>query len=344
MFKAKDLGIDLGTANILVYIRGEGVVMQEPSVVAIQKNTKEILAVGSEAKQMIGRTPENIVAIRPMKDGVIADFDVAQAMLRYFINKTKARFTLIKPAVVIGVPTGITAVEERAVKDAALQAGAKDVMLLAEPMAAAIGSGMPVGEPTGNMIVDIGGGTTEVAVISLGGIVTDRSIRVGGDEMDAHIVSYLKRKYNLLVGERTAEDLKMKYGSAYFTDSAEDQKRKNIRCSIRGRDLVEGLPKNVELTGEEICEALKEPVGRILEGIRYCLEHTPPELSSDIMDKGIVLAGGGSLLYGLDKLVRDETHMPVYVAEQPLTAVAEGTGIVVENLDKWRKILANVAN
>ncbi len=342
MFKAKDLGIDLGTANILVYIRGEGVVMQEPSVVAIQKSTREILAVGSEAKQMIGRTPENIIAIRPLKDGVIADFDVAQAMLRYFINKSKSKFSLIKPNVVVGVPTGITAVEERAVKDAALQAGAKDVQLLAEPMAAAIGAGMPVGEPTGNMIVDIGGGTTEVAVISLGGIVTERSIRVGGDEMDAAIVNYLKRKYNLLVGERTAEDLKMHYGSAYFSDSADDQKRKVERCSIRGRDLVEGLPKNIELSGEEIRLAMQEPVNRIIEGIRYCLEHTPPELSSDIMDKGIILAGGGSLLYGLDKLIRDETGMPVYVADDPLTAVAKGTGIVVENLDKWRKTLANI--
>lgn len=342
MFRAKDLGIDLGTANILVYVRGEGVVMQEPSVVAIQKSSREILAVGNEAKQMLGRTPESIVAIRPLKDGVIADFDVAQAMLRYFITKSKNKFSMIKPAVVVGVPTGITAVEERAVKDAALQAGAKDVQLLAEPMAAAIGAGLPVGEPTGNMIVDIGGGTTEVAVISLGGIVTDRSIRIGGDEMDTNIVSYLKREYNLLVGERTAEDLKTHYGSAYFSDSDEDQRRRRAKYAIRGRDLVEGLPKNIDLSGEEIKEALKEPIGRILEGIRYCLEHTPPELSSDIMDKGIILAGGGSMLWGFDKLIRDETGMPVYVAEDPLTVVAKGTGIVVENLDKWRKLLTNI--
>jgi len=340
MFKAKDLGIDLGTANILVYIRGEGIVMQEPSVVAIQKSTKEILAVGNEAKRMIGRTPENIIAIRPMKDGVIADFDVAQAMLRYFITKASHRFSLIKPAIVIGVPTGVTAVEERAVKDAALQAGAKDVQLLSEPMAAAIGAGMPVEEPTGNMIVDIGGGTTEVAVISLGGIVTDKSIRVGGDEMDSHIISYLKRKYNLMIGDRSAEDIKISYGSAYFTDAPEDQERKNSMYPIRGRDLVEGLPKTIEVSGAELQEAMREPVGRIMEGIRYCLEHTPPELSADIMDKGIVLAGGGAMLYGLDKLIRDETGMPVTLSEDPLTAVAMGTGIVAENLSQWRKILA----
>lgn len=341
MLKARDLGIDLGTANVLVYVRGEGVVMHEPAVVAIQKSSREILSVGIEAKKMIGRTPESIVAIRPLKDGVIADFDVAQAMLRYFINKTKDRFSLVKPAVVVGVPTGITAVEERAVKDAALQAGAKDVQLLAEPMAAAIGSGLPVAEPTGNMIVDIGGGTTEVAVISLGGIVTDCSIRIGGDEMDASIGSYLKKRYNLLVGDRTAEEVKINYGSAYFTDSREDQERKNGLYPIRGRDLVAGLPRNVELTGEEIRQALQEPVDRIIEGIRHCLEQTPPELSSDIMDKGIILAGGGSMLHGLDRRLRDETGIPVFVAEDPLTAVAKGTGIVVEDLAKWRKLLSS---
>ncbi len=339
MFKAKDLGIDLGTANILVYIRGEGIVMQEPSVVAIQKNTKEILAVGNEAKRMIGRTPENIIAIRPLKDGVIADFEVAQAMLRYFISKASTKFSLFKPAIVIGVPTGVTAVEERAVRDAALQAGAKDVQLLSEPMAAAIGAGLPVEEPTGNMIVDIGGGTTEVAVISLGGIVTDKSIRVGGDEMDAHIVNYLKRKYNLMIGDRTAEDVKINYGCVYYGDSKEEQDKMNTLHPIRGRDLVEGLPKTVEVSGRELMDAMREPVGRIMEGIRYCLEHTPPELSADIMDKGIILAGGGAMLDGLDRMIRDETGMPVYLAEDPLTSVAMGTGIVAENLSQWRRIL-----
>lgn len=340
-FGVKDLGIDLGTANILVYVREEGVVMQEPSVVAVDTHTKEILAVGEEAKKMIGRTPEKIVAIRPLKDGVIADFDVCQAMLRYFIDKARGRFSFFKPIVVIGVPSGVTPVEERAVKEAALQAGAKDVQLIKEPMAAAIGAGLPVEEATGNMIVDIGGGTTEVAVISLGGIVTDKSIRVGGDAMDNAIIAYLKKKYSLLIGDRTAEEIKINFGSAYFLDTPEDIERKMSRYSVRGRDMLEGLPKTIEVTGEEISEALEEPLARIIECIRYCLEHTPPELSSDLIDRGIVLAGGGSSLYGLDRLIRDVTGMPVYVAEEPLMAVAKGTGIVVENLAGWRNVLGS---
>ena len=340
-FGVKDLGIDLGTANILVYIRGEGVVMQEPSVVAVQKNTKEIVAVGEEAKQMIGRTPENIIAIRPLKDGVIADFDVAQAMLRYFIDKARGRFSFFKPVVVVGIPSGITAVEERAVKEAALQAGAKEVQLIREPMAAAIGAGLPVEEATGNMVVDIGGGTTEVAVISLGGIVADQSIRIGGDGMDISIVNYLKKKYNLMIGERTAEEIKINFGSAYFLDTPEDLERRQSRYAVRGRDLIEGLPKTIEITGDEVRNALEDPLVKMLDGIRYCLENTPPELSADLIDRGIILAGGGSQLYGLDRLVRDITGMPVYVAEDPLLVVAKGTGVVVDNLSEWKNIIGS---
>ena len=340
-FGVKDLGIDLGTANMLVYIKGEGVVMQEPSVVAVEKNTGKIKAVGEDAKNMIGRTPENITAIRPLKDGVIADFEVAQAMLRYFIDKARGRFSFFKPVVVVGVPSGVTAVEERAVREAALQAGAKEVQLIKEPMAAAIGSGLPVEEATGNMIVDIGGGTTEVAIISLGGIVSDRSIRVGGDEMDLAIVNYLKKKYNLMIGDRTAEEIKINFGSAYFLDSPEDIERRMARYSVRGRDLIEGLPKTIEITGEEVREALEEPLQRIVEGIRYCLENTPPELSADLIDRGIVLAGGGAQLYGLDRLIRDVTGMPVYVTEDPISVVAKGTGVVVENLAEWKDIIGS---
>ena len=330
---SKDMGMDLGTANSLVYVKGKGIVIREPSVVAIQKDTGQVLAVGEEAKRMIGRTPGNIVAIRPLKDGVIADFDVTQSMIKYFINKSlRARTFLVRPRVVVGVPSGVTAVEERAVREAALQAGAREAYLIEEPMAAAIGAGLPVHEPTGNMIVDIGGGTTEVAVISLGGIVTSRSIRIASDEMDEAVISHVKRTYNLLIGERTAEQIKIQIGTAYpFTKVETDQ--------VRGRDLLTGLPKTVTITSEEIYKALSEPVSSIIEAIKSTLEQTPPELSADIMDRGIVMAGGGALLRGLDRLVSEETGMPVHLADEPLLAVAYGAGRVLENIDVLRKVL-----
>jgi rod shape-determining protein MreB len=330
---SKDMGMDLGTANSLVYVKGKGIVIREPSVVAIQKDTGQVLAVGEEAKRMIGRTPGNIVAIRPLKDGVIADFDVTQSMIKYFINKSlRARTFLVRPRVVVGVPSGVTAVEERAVREAALQAGAREAYLIEEPMAAAIGAGLPVHEPTGNMIVDIGGGTTEVAVISLGGIVTSRSIRIASDEMDEAVISHVKRTYNLMIGERTAEQIKIQIGTAYpFTKVETDQ--------VRGRDLLTGLPKTVTITSEEIYKALSEPVSSIIEAIKSTLEQTPPELSADIMDRGIVMAGGGSLLRGLDRLVSEETGMPVHLADEPLLAVAYGAGRVLENIDVLRKVL-----
>lgn len=330
---SKDLGIDLGTANSLVYMRGKGIVLREPSVVAIQKDTNQVLAVGEEAKQMIGRTPGNIIAIRPMKDGVIADFDTTHSMLRYFITKAlKHRPILFRPRVVVCIPSGATPVEERAVREAALQAGAGEAYLIEEPMAAAIGAGLPVHEPTGNMIVDIGGGTTEVAVISLGGIVTSQSIRVAGDEMDEAIIQHIKRHHNLMIGERTAEDIKIKIGNAYPLEKTETYE-------VRGRDLVTGLPKTVVITSDEIYTALAEPVRAIVDAIKATLEMTPPELAADIMDRGIVMAGGGSLLRGLDRLVSEETGMPVHVAEEPLNCVAEGTGKALENIEILRKVL-----
>lgn len=335
----RDLGIDLGTANTLVHVKGKGIITQEPSVVAMQKDTGTVLAVGEEAKKMIGRTPGNIVAIRPLKDGVIADFDVTQAMLRYFIGKAVKKSFFAKPRVVVGVPSGVTAVEERAVREAALQAGAKEAYLIEEPMAAAIGAGLPVHEPTGNMIVDIGGGTTEVAIISLGGIVTSRSIRIGGDEMDEAIVQHIKRRYNLMIGERTAEEIKIGVGAAYFGDTEQDHARQGVIYPVRGRDLVTGLPKTIEISAAEVKEALSEPVAGILDAIKVCLEKTPPELAADIMDRGIVLAGGGSLLWGLDRLVCEETGMPVHIADDPLTAVANGTGKVLENIEVLKKVL-----
>ncbi len=335
MVFGKDMGIDLGTANTLVHLKGKGVILREPSVVAIQNNTGKILAVGEEAKEMIGRTPGNIVAIRPMKDGVIADFDVTQAMLRYFISKALEKTNpFIKPRVVISIPTGCTTVEERAVREAALAGGAKEAYLIEEPMAAAIGAGLPVHEPTGNMIVDIGGGTTEVAVISLGGIVTAKSVRVAGDNMDEAIIQHLKKNYNLLIGERTAENIKISIGSAIW-DGPEDH------YEVKGRDLVSGLPKTIRVSSREIQQALKETVDQILEGIKVCLEKTPPELASDIMDRGIVMAGGGSLLRGLDKMISQETEMPVYVCEDPLLAVARGTGAVLENVEDLRRLLSS---
>lgn len=329
----KDLGIDLGTANTLVHIKGKGVVLTEPSVVAIQSDNGKVLAVGDEAKRMIGRTPGNIIAIRPMKDGVIADFDVTQAMISYFINKVLGpRTPFMRPRVIVSIPTGCTTVEERAVREAALQGGAKEAYLIEEPMAAAIGAGLPVHEPTGNLIVDIGGGTTEVAVISLGGIVTAKSVRVAGDNMDSAIMQHLKKNYNLLIGERTAEDIKISIGSALWEGDEE-------YYEVRGRDLVSGLPKTIKVSSLEIQTALKETVDQIIEGIKVCLEKTPPELASDIIDRGIVMAGGGALLRGLDKLISQETNMPVYACEEPLLAVARGTGKVLENIEVLKKVL-----
>lgn len=331
-FFSKDMGIDLGTANTLVYVNGKGIVLREPSVVAIQNDTKTVLAVGEEAKKMIGRTPGNIIAVRPMKDGVIADFDVTQSMLKYFIRKAYARKTLIQPRVVVCVPSGVTEVEKRAVEEAAYQAGAREAYLIEEPMAAAIGAGLPVEEPTGSMVVDIGGGTTEVAIISLGGIVTAKSIRVGGDELDESIMHYIKREYNLMIGERTAEDVKITIGSAF-------PKTKEEKMPIRGRDLVTGLPKTLEITSHEIMEALKEPVSQIIDAIKFTLEKTPPELAADIMEMGIMLTGGGALLDGLDNLVRKETGMPVRIAEEPLDCVVLGTGKTIEELDTLKRVL-----
>jgi len=329
---SKDMGIDLGSANTLVHVRGKGIALRESSVVAIQRDTGAILAVGEEAKLMIGRTPGNIVAIRPMRDGVIADFDVTQSMIKYFISKALNSRTFVKPRVVVGVPSGVTEVEKRAVIDATLQAGAREAYLIEEPMGAAIGAGLEVHEPTGNMVVDIGGGTTEVAIISLGGIVTSRSIRIGGDEMDEAIVHYIKREYNLMIGERTAEEVKITVGSA----SPEDR---NDSMEIRGRDLVTGLPKTITITANEIKEALAEPVNSIIEAIKVTLEKTPPELAADIMDRGIVMTGGSSLLDGLDKRVNHETGMPVHIAEDTMDCVALGTGKVLEELDRLKRVL-----
>jgi rod shape-determining protein MreB len=330
---SRDIGIDLGTANTLVYVRGKEIVLREPSVVAIRKDTGSILAVGEEAKKMIGRTPGNIVAIRPMKDGVIADFDITQAMLKHFIARSYRRRSIFLPQVVVCVPYGVTEVEKRAVLDATKQAGAKEAFLIEEPMAAAIGAGLPVEEPTGSMIVDIGGGTSEVAVISLGGIVTSKSIRVGGDELDESIINYIKKSYNLMIGERTAEEIKIKIGSACRTEEEE-------YIEIKGRDLVTGLPKNLTISSWEIEDALSEPVAAILETIKTTLERTPPELAADIMEKGIVMTGGGALLKGFDKLTAEETGMPVYLAENPLDCVVLGAGKALSALN----LLKNVAS
>jgi len=322
---SRDMGIDLGTANTLVYVRGQGIVLSEPSVVAINRDTSRVRAVGNEAKNMIGRTPGNIVAIRPMKDGVIADFEITEAMLRHFIVKIHNRKRLVWPRVAIGIPSGITEVEKRAVTESAMLAGAKKVYLIEEPMAAAIGAGLPVHEPQGCMIVDIGGGTTEVAVIALGGIVFSKSVRVAGDEMDQAIIQHLKRTYNMMVGERTAEEIKIAIGSAF-------ELQEELEIQVKGRDQVLGLPKILTITSEEIREALREPVSAIVDAVRVTLERTPPELSADIVDRGVVLAGGGALLRGLDQLLSRETGLHVTVAEDPLTAVALGTGKYLETL------------
>ena len=328
----RDIGIDLGTANTLVHMKGRGVVLREPSVVAINNNTGEVLSVGLDAKNMIGRTPGNITAIRPMKDGVIANFQITQGMIRYFIRKVIGNNRILRPRVVVCVPSGVTEVEKRAVIDATLQAGAKEAYLIEEPMAAAIGAGLPVEEPTGSMVVDIGGGTSEVAVISLGGIVVSRSLRIAGDELDDAIVHYVKKEYNLMVGERTAEDIKIKVGSAYPVN--DDQK-----YSISGRDLVTGLPRDLLITAAEVREALAETVNAIVDSIRYTLEKTPPELAADIMEKGIMLTGGGALLIGLDKLIFHETGILVNIAEYPLDCVAIGTGKVLEELELLKHVL-----
>ncbi len=328
-----DMGIDLGTANTLVHVKGRGIVLREPSVVAIKSDTGEVLAVGEEAKQMIGRTPGNIIAIRPMKDGVIADFDVTQAMLRYFIRKAMNSKSFVRPRVVVGVPSGVTEVEKRAVIDAATQAGAREAYLIEEPMAAAIGAGLPVEEATGNMVVDIGGGTTEIAVISLGGIVTSRSIRIGGDEMDSAIIQYIRRMYSLMIGERTAEEIKITIGTAIVNSAKEKS------MQVRGRDLVTGLPKNVEVKSGEIREALGDPIFKIVDAVKSTLEKTPPELAADVMDHGIMMTGGGALLTDLDKLLAKETGMPVIVADDALSCVGEGTGRSLENMNLLKRVV-----
>ena len=331
-FLGRDMAVDLGTANTLVYVRGRGVVLNEPSVVAINTNTKGILAVGTEAKRMIGRTPGNIVAIRPLRDGVIADFDTTERMLRYFIQKVHKRRHFAKPRIVVCVPSGITGVEQRAVKDAGYQAGARKVYIIEEPMAAAIGAGLPVHEPTGNMVVDIGGGTTEVAVISLGGIVTSMSIRTGGDKLDLAIISYIKKEYSLMLGERTAEEIKMSIGSAFPMPD-------EPHAEIRGRDLVSGLPKTIVVSAEEIRKAIEEPVNAIIDAVKTTLDKCPPELSGDIMDRGIVLTGGGALLGGLDERLRHETGMPILIADNPLHSVAIGSGKCVEEFEALQQVL-----
>jgi len=334
---SNDLAIDLGTANTLVYIKGKGIVCNEPSVVVIRRDDKKPIAVGTEAKRMIGKTPANITAIRPMKEGVIADFDATGEMLKYFIKKVHNRRSFVSPRIIIGVPSGITQVEQRAVKDAAQVSGAREVYLIGEPMAAAVGVGLPVGEPSGNMIVDIGGGTTDVAVISLDGVVYSKAVRVGGDKMDESIMAYIKRRYNLMIGDTTTEQIKINIGSAYKTDGGEQHV-----MDIKGRDLISGIPKTLTINEDEIREALQEPVNTILDTIKVILENTPPELAADIVDRGIVLAGGGALLRGLDLLIRDETGLPVIVAEDPITAVVRGVGKMLDEIDLLKRVALNV--
>ncbi|MFQ5881063.1 MAG: rod shape-determining protein [Candidatus Methylomirabilales bacterium] len=328
---SNDLAIDLGTANTLIYVRGKGIVLSEPSVVAVKKGTSHVLKVGKEAKEMLGRTPASIVAIRPLQDGVIADFDITEQMIRQFIVKIHNRKALVRPRIVIGVPSGITQVEKRAIRDSAEQAGAREVYLVEEPMVAAIGAGLPVQEPSGNMIVDIGGGTTEVAVISLSGIVYSQSIRIAGDEMDEAIIQYLKRKFNLLVGERTAENIKIQIGSAYPFDEPR-------KMEVKGRDLVDGIPKAITVTDSDIREALHDPIYAIVDTVKTALERTPPELAADIAEKGIVMAGGSSLLHGLDTLIALETHLRMAIAEDPLSSVVLGAGKVLDEMDLLKTV------
>ncbi|MFH0933482.1 MAG: rod shape-determining protein [Nitrospirota bacterium] len=369
---SNDLAIDLGTANTLVFVKGKGIVCDEPSVVVQRRDNKKLIAVGIEAKRMLGKTPSDIIAIKPLKDGVIADFDAAEVMLKYFIKKVHNRRSFVSPRVIIGVPSGITQVEQRAVKDAAQSSGAREVYLVGEPMAAAIGVGLPVGEPSGNMIVDIGGGTTDIAVISLDGVVYSKAVRVGGDKMDEGIIAYIKRRYNLMIGDRTAEQIKIEIGSAYeekdnelvlsrqlrptangdvieFTPGLHERKdvhqaaerSTQLTMDIKGRDLISGIPKTITITQEEIREALVEPVNLILDTIKIILENTPPELAADIVDRGIVLAGGGALLRGLDSLIREKTGLPVIVADDPLTAVARGVGRMLDDLELLKRVAFN---
>jgi rod shape-determining protein MreB and related proteins len=332
---SNDLAIDLGTANTLVYVKGKGIVLSEPSVVAVRadgRGPNKVLAVGKEAKMMLGRTPGNIVAIRPMKDGVIADFEITEAMLRHFIRKVHNRRTLIRPRIIVSVPSGITQVEKRAVRESAESAGAREVYLIEEPMAAAIGAGLPITEPTSNMVVDIGGGTTEVAVISLAGIVYSKSVRVAGDKMDEAILQHIKRKYNLLIGERTAELIKTTIGNAYPGEVVE-------RMQIKGRDLVSGIPKIIEIDSDEVRESIREQIDTIVETVKIALEQTPPELAADIVDRGIVLTGGGALLKGLDKLLREETGLPITITDDPLSTVVLGSGKALDNIDILREVM-----
>lgn len=331
---SQDIGIDLGTANTLVYVRGQGIIINEPSVVAINTNTNQVLAIGDEAKKMVGRTPASIVATRPLVDGVISDFEITEQMLRYFIDKVhKQKWNLLaRPRVVVGIPSGVTEVERRAVEDAATNAGARQTFLIEEPMAAAIGSRLPIQDPAGSMIVDIGGGTTEVAVISLGGIVASRSIRIAGDELSEDIIKFARDEFNLSIGDRTAENIKIKIGSAYPLEASKT-------APMRGRDLVTGLPKEIEVSSEQIRKALSRSVKDIVEAVKLTIEETPPELVADILERGIVLAGGGALLKGLDMLLHQQTKMPVHIADDPLTSVARGTGLVLEDLDSLKDIL-----
>jgi rod shape-determining protein MreB and related proteins len=332
-FFSNDLAIDLGTANMVIYVRNKGVVLDQPSVVAVKSSTNEVLAAGNKAKKMLGKTPESIIACRPVRDGVIANFELTESMLRYFITEVhNNRKTLVRPRMIISVPSGITQVEKRAVEDSARQAGAREVYTIMEPMAAAIGAGLPVEEPTGNMIVDIGGGTTEVAIISLKDVVYCKSVRVGGDEMDRAIVQYVKRKYNLLIGERTAEEIKIKIGTAVLTDESK-------REEVKGRDLVTGVPKTVTLSDAEVFEALTEPISVIIDAVHSALENAPPELSSDLVDRGIMMAGGGALLKNLDSLISKDTGLPVTVAENPLLSVVIGAGKVLDSLDFFKEAL-----
>ncbi len=332
-FLTNDIAIDLGTANTLVYVKGQGIVLNEPSVVAVDKRTNKVLAIGIAAKEMLGRTPYEISAIRPLKDGVIADFEVSEKMLADFIRRVVKHRYLMKPRIIISVPSGITEVEKRAVRDSAENAGAREVFLLAEPMAAAIGVGLPVDQPSGSMIIDVGGGTTEIAVIALNGIVNNTSIRIAGDELDDSIIIYLKKNYNLLIGERTAEEIKCKIGSAYPLE-------KEDTMEIKGRDLMAGVPKTMKISSAQIREAVSEPVTKIVEAVRQALEQTPPELASDILDRGIIMTGGGALLRGLDKRLRQETNLPVIVADDPLTCVVRGAGRCLENLPQYSKVLS----
>ena len=332
---SRDIGIDLGTANTLVHVRDRGIVMSEPSVVAIDAKTKRVLAVGAEAKRMVGRTPANIIAVRPLRDGVISDFDVTEQMIKYFVDKVHDRIGLIaRPRMLLGIPSGVTEVEKRAVRDAALNSGARWARLIEEPMAAAIGAGLPITEPSGNMVVDIGGGTTEVAVISLGGIVTSASVRVGGDELDEAIIQFVKKEFSVALGERTAEAIKLAVGSAFPTAD-------EMIAEIKGRDLVSGLPKTIHVTSEEIRRALEEPVNAIIDAVKNTLDRCPPELSADIMDKGVVLTGGGALLKGLDERLKHETGMPIHIADNPLSCVAIGSGKCLEEFEVLKRVLVS---